>query len=62
MSGVSTLLKAWFHQVSASPQENVTLITEINELRKELHSLRSTVKPQRGTVKTSKHPKSANVH
>lgn len=48
---------------NVSPQENVTLITEINELRKELHLLRSTTKPPRGTIKKpSKRPKSADVH
>lgn len=46
-----------------SLQENVTLITEINELRKELLSLRSSVKPPRGTTKKIKRrPKSADVH
>lgn len=46
-----------------SLQENVTLITEINELRKELLSLRSSVKPPRGTIKKVKgRPKSADVH
>lgn len=50
-------------KMSVSVQENVTLITEINELRKELHSLRSTAKPPRGTIKkASKRPKSADVH
>lgn len=44
-----------------SLQENVTLITEINELRKELHLLRSMAKPPRGTIKKpSKRPKSAD--
>lgn len=51
------------HQALVSLQENVTLITEINELRKELHSLRSAAKPPQGTTKRpSKRPKSADVH
>lgn len=33
-------------------QENVTLISEINELRKELHSLRSQVKEQQAQMAT----------
>lgn len=35
-------------------QENVTLITEINELRKELHSLRSQVKDYKAQLATHK--------
>lgn len=41
-------------------QENVTLITEINELRKELHSLRSQVKEykaQLAMLKKSNRPR-----
>lgn len=49
---------------SSSLQENVTLITEINELRKELLSLRTPPKPPPGTTKKSnrRRPKSADVH
>lgn len=35
-------------------QENVTLIAEINELRKELHSLRSQVKDYKAQLATLK--------
>lgn len=49
---------------SSSLQENVTLITEVNELRKELLSLRTSLKPPPGTTKKSnkRRPKSADVH
>lgn len=48
---------------SSSLQENVMLITEINELRKELLSLRTSLKPPPGTMKSNKRrPKSADVH
>lgn len=45
-------------------QENVTLITEINELRKELHSLRSQVKEykaQLAMLKKSNRPRPNSV-
>lgn len=49
--------------MAASLQENVTLITEINELRKELQTLRGGARSRRGaTEKPGKRPKSADLH